>query len=504
MSRRRRVYEGKAKVLYEGPEPGTLVQHFKDDATAFNNQKRATIEGKGVLNNRISEFIFTRLNEIGVPTHFIRAINMREQLIQMRIAADPSLTPLIVAVEQSRQSASGLVPPVFWWYHHAGYKDVWERQDWHDPSMKRPFAEYFQEASDSGWWSGVDVPRKEHPTRVIIEMGGNVLRRTRGGSKMLLEKLWPQLTCVATLEVRMSTTALYSDYVLPCAQWYEKIGFGIPSTHVMHLTFSDKAVDPPGEAVDEWEAYRRLAEKVQERARARGIKPYLDARGVQRDPANAHDNFTKRGMWVDQEVIADEMIRDSAVTGTLPADASLQDIREKGFYRWQGAGINPRMIAQATQPRPDETFVPFRDHIEAGRPTRRRSRGGRIPHRASVVHSKRMSISRGTRTLRRWVETTTSRITSGHNRWSIHSLNNASQSCSTPTGHAAPGDEHGRCNVARNRGQRHGGVHNGLESFQVPVLLSPRVLNRPGGSCTTAGILSSSRTGLARTISNPG
>jgi len=82
MSRRRRVYEGKAKVLYEGPEPGTLVQHFKDDATAFNNQKRAVIEGKGVLNNRISEFIFTRLNDIGVPTHFIRSINMREQLIR--------------------------------------------------------------------------------------------------------------------------------------------------------------------------------------------------------------------------------------------------------------------------------------------------------------------------------------------------------------------------------------------------------------------------------------
>ena len=82
MSRRRRVYEGKAKVLYEGPEPGTLVQHFKDDATAFDNTKRDTIEGKGVLNNRISEFIFSRLNEAGIPTHFIRAINMREQLIR--------------------------------------------------------------------------------------------------------------------------------------------------------------------------------------------------------------------------------------------------------------------------------------------------------------------------------------------------------------------------------------------------------------------------------------
>jgi phosphoribosylaminoimidazole-succinocarboxamide synthase len=82
MARRRQIYEGKAKVIFEGPEPGTLVQYFKDDATAFNNQKRGTITGKGVLNNRISEYLMTRIGEIGVPTHFVRRLNMREQLIK--------------------------------------------------------------------------------------------------------------------------------------------------------------------------------------------------------------------------------------------------------------------------------------------------------------------------------------------------------------------------------------------------------------------------------------
>jgi len=82
MARRRQIYEGKAKVIFEGPEPGTLVQYFKDDATAFNNQKRGTITGKGVLNNRISEYLMTRISEIGVPTHFVRRLNMREQLIK--------------------------------------------------------------------------------------------------------------------------------------------------------------------------------------------------------------------------------------------------------------------------------------------------------------------------------------------------------------------------------------------------------------------------------------
>ena len=93
MSRRKKLYEGKAKILYEGPEPGTLVQHFKDDATAFNNKKQAVLEGKGVLNNRISEFVMERLNAMGVPTHFIKRLNMREQLIR-----EVEIIPLEVVV----------------------------------------------------------------------------------------------------------------------------------------------------------------------------------------------------------------------------------------------------------------------------------------------------------------------------------------------------------------------------------------------------------------------
>ena len=81
MARRKKVYEGKAKILYEGPEPGTLIQYFKDEGVVADQQGAS--EGKGVLNNRLSEFFMTGLNNIGVPTHFIRRINMREQLVRM-------------------------------------------------------------------------------------------------------------------------------------------------------------------------------------------------------------------------------------------------------------------------------------------------------------------------------------------------------------------------------------------------------------------------------------
>lgn len=101
MARRRRIYEGKAKVIFEGPEPGTLVQYFKDDATAFNNRKRGTITGKGVLNNRISEYLMTRIGEIGVPTHFLRRLNMREQLIK-----EVEIIPLEIVV---RNVAAGSI-----------------------------------------------------------------------------------------------------------------------------------------------------------------------------------------------------------------------------------------------------------------------------------------------------------------------------------------------------------------------------------------------------------
>ena len=101
MARRKMIYEGKAKILYEGPEPGTIVQYFKDDATAFNAEKKAVIEGKGVLNNRLSEFFMTGLQQIGVPTHFIKRLNMREQLCRQ-----VEIVPLEVIV---RNYAAGTI-----------------------------------------------------------------------------------------------------------------------------------------------------------------------------------------------------------------------------------------------------------------------------------------------------------------------------------------------------------------------------------------------------------
>jgi len=83
MKKGKKLYEGKAKILYASPEKNLAIQHFKDDATAFNNQKKAIIEGKGILNNRISEHILSNLSQIGIKNHLIKRINMREQLVKI-------------------------------------------------------------------------------------------------------------------------------------------------------------------------------------------------------------------------------------------------------------------------------------------------------------------------------------------------------------------------------------------------------------------------------------
>lgn len=81
MNRRRRLFENTSKIIYEGPETSTLIQHFKDNAGFENQKQKDMVDGRGVLNNRISEFIFQSLNEVALPTHFIRRLNMREQLV---------------------------------------------------------------------------------------------------------------------------------------------------------------------------------------------------------------------------------------------------------------------------------------------------------------------------------------------------------------------------------------------------------------------------------------
>ena len=116
------IYEGKAKKVYEAGRPDLVIQYFKDDATAFNAQKRGTIVDKGVVNNRISERVFRLLEEGGVPTHFVDRLSDRE-MVTKRVRIIPIEVVIRNRIAGSLAKRLGLeegnpiVPPLIEFYY---------------------------------------------------------------------------------------------------------------------------------------------------------------------------------------------------------------------------------------------------------------------------------------------------------------------------------------------------------------------------------------------------
>ncbi|MFQ5380306.1 MAG: molybdopterin-dependent oxidoreductase [Dehalococcoidia bacterium] len=357
----------------------------------------------------------------------------RDAAIAQMKATDPTMTTeiasrrlgqLAASRRQGRQGAAGAAStvPAFWWYWHAGYRDRWTRREWGDESLPRDFEDYFNEALENGWWDGLAHPRPEKPPQVLIECGGNMLRRTRGGKTALLPSLWSKLKMIVSIDFRINETGLQSDYVLPAAQHYEKIGFHISTPHLMNLTFCDKAAEPPGEARNEYAIYHALLVKVAERAAARGLAEYAAESGAVREYAQLPERFAMEGMTLDEEWLADEQIRDSALAGTLPAGTNLQTFREKGFVRAIDWGLSPVALAQASPIRPDEVHVPFRDHTEAGDPFPTYARRAQF----YIDHPWFMEAGEALPTYKpnpKMGGDYRLHMTSGHNRWSVHSMN---------------------------------------------------------------------------------
>ncbi|MHB8245589.1 MAG: molybdopterin-dependent oxidoreductase [Acidimicrobiales bacterium] len=362
-------------------------------------------------------------------------LQMRDSMLQSLRVADPTISDelavrelnrlLIEASQLSNREAEGSAtgsPMAWWWYWQAGYRERWNTPGWGDDSLPRTFDEYVAEALEKGWWAGVDSPKPDQPPKVLIECGGNMLRRTRGGKTALVDGLWDKFKLIVSIDFRLNFTGLHSDLVLPAAQHYEKVGFHIPTPHVMHLTFSDRAADPAGEAKPEWQIFQLILQAMTERAAARGIEEYRNARGNLFRPSQLWDKYTMNGYLADEEKLADEIIRDCAYAETLPEGTTIQTLRDNGQIRFTGWGMSPMALAQASPFETDRAHSPFRNHVELGQPFPTYARRAQfyIDHpwwleagEALPVHKKHPKAG-GNHPLQ---------MTSGHNRWSIHSMN---------------------------------------------------------------------------------
>ena len=367
-------------------------------------------------------------------------LNMRDGAIAAMQQMDPTLTEELASRELSLGIAevtdgqasgalgggAGLFGSVeaFWWYYQAGFDKRWNIREWGDESLPRNFDDYFNEALEKGWWKGVDGPKPETPPRVLIECGGNMLRRTRGGRTALLDTLWPKLELIVSIDFRINATGLWSDLLLPAAQHYEKLAYHIPTPHQMMMTFSDRAAQPAGEAKSEWEIYGLILKKFAQRAKERGISTYKSRYGQVFDAQTSWERFSLNGAMATEEQMADELIRDAAYIGIVPEESTLETMRELGHVRLTGWGMSQFALAQASPFEDKKTHTPFRNHVELGHPFPTYCRRAQfyIEHDWWLEAGEELPVHKpnpkagGDHPFR---------MTSGHNRWSIHSMNQA-------------------------------------------------------------------------------
>jgi DMSO reductase family type II enzyme molybdopterin subunit len=401
-------------------------------------------------------------------------------LLEQLAAQDPSLTgELPDRALFKALGADAMVPPAFFWYEHAGYKERWNRRDWSDPSMVRDFDDYWREAVESKAWGEVADRTPSNPPRVLLEIGGNTLRRTRGGKKLLLENLWPKLLKVVCMDYRMSQTALYADILLPATQHYEKTTFAMPTPWPMVLALGQAVVKPQGEARGEWQVLGDLLAKMAERAEARGLESFVHRSGEARRYDELWNTFTLDGTMADEESAAAAMLADSVASGNMPEGTTLDTFRERGYSRYAEWAFLALAKANASPFPKNETHSPLRNHIEEGHPyptlTRRaqflidhpwyREAGEDLPaHKEPPPMGGQHPF----------------RLSGGHSRWSIHAMNMTSPlMLETHRGKPfvlinwAVADEKGIADDSLVR------VWNDVGEFVVPARLSPA--QRPDG-----------------------
>jgi anaerobic selenocysteine-containing dehydrogenase len=176
-------------------------------------------------------------------------------------------------------------PLVPWLYaHDPKFAEVAARDSYADPALPSPVSEYMKEIFERSWQPVHHRPPKR--PRFLYYSGLNPLRRWPN-ARTIRESLWKSIDTIVTCDFRMSTSGMWSDYILPCCGYYEKPGIKYVMSNVPYVIVGDRAVEPLYESKHEWDVIFGLARKIQERARARGIESFTDRSGT-RAPSPPH------------------------------------------------------------------------------------------------------------------------------------------------------------------------------------------------------------------------
>jgi DMSO reductase family type II enzyme molybdopterin subunit len=309
----------------------------------------------------------------------------------------------------------GWTPLMPWLYSHAGYAEIWDKREFHDPAVPRSTSEYMKEAVDKGWVPIRPLPGSE--PRVFVFTGANPLRRWP--APQYAEKyLWPKLEMIVDVNFKASTSGMKGDLILPTSGYYERDSLKYSQTYLPYLLLCEKAVEPLGEAKPEWEIFGLLARKVQERAVARGVSKVRDAVNGEVDISKLYEAWSNSGEFHESDPKrAIEWILDhTPSTGNM----SLAEAEKTGLLPVIKATGGPDpLYSTATDYRTDRTLYPHARFVEGKEawPTYSGRQQFLLDHpwyeeagEALPVH-KDPPMAGGDYALR---------LSGGHTRWSIH------------------------------------------------------------------------------------
>jgi len=392
----------------------------------------------------------------------------------MRDLKKPGMTDEMVRYEAGNWQLrrGSMVSGVMFWNVHGGLLERSGRsQEW-DPHLKRPVAEYFKEALDKGYQ--YVSPKPGNPPRIIFEYGSNILRRLRG-YPVLFKSLFPKLKAYVTIDWRMTSTALASDYVLPAAGWYEKNEhkWGTPLMPYIHAGSKMTSFQ---EARSDWEVCARLAKTIQERATARGITVFKDRNGNERPLQSLYDDFTMDGTYNedDEEKVAADLVKMSSNLSGV----DWEQLKTKGYARFTGVGNSAVSIGNACDVPAHDTVSPFQYHVEKKEPypTLTRRIQFYIDHPFYLELGETLPVHKDPPKAGGDYPLT---LTGGHTRWSIHSAwRDDARMLRLQRGRPVM---YMSVTDAQTRGIADGElveVRNDLDSFRIHAKVSPAV--RPG------------------------
>lgn len=330
-------------------------------------------------------------------------------------AKKPGLTDEMVRYETGNLQfrRGGMVCGVLFWNVHGGLLELSGRSKEWDPHLKRPVGDYLKEALDKGYqyvW-----PKPGNDPRIIFEYGGNILRRLRG-YPAVVKNLYPKLKAFVTIDWRMTSTALHSDYILPAAGWYEKTEhkWGTPLMPYIHAGTKLASFH---EAKPDWEICALIAKKVQERARARGVSSFTDRHGEERRIDTVYDTFTMDGRFTetDDEKVAEELVK---LASNLEG-VEWEQLKKKGYARFTSPGHSGVSVGNRCEIKPDDTVSPFTDHVvrKEPYPTQTRRIQFYIDHPFYLELEEQLPVHKDPPNAGGVYPLT---LSGGHTRWSIH------------------------------------------------------------------------------------